>query len=104
VLARFDLPLDRGPGRVRVDTHLRAGDEIPPWYDSLIAKVIAHGDTREQALETLVRALSAARVEGVATTIPLHLAVLGSPEFRRGEYDTRSIPGWAPRADALARG
>jgi acetyl-CoA carboxylase biotin carboxylase subunit len=91
----FEIPIDRGPGRVRVDTHVESGDEIPPHYDSLIAKVIAHGDTREQAIETLERTLSAARIEGVATTIPLHLAVLGSREFRSGQYDTRAIPGWS---------
>jgi len=99
-LDAFDIPLDRGPGRVRVDTHLQAGDEVPPDYDSLIAKVIAHADTREKAIETLLRALRGARVAGIATTIPLHLGVLESPEMRRGEYDTRAIPGWHPRAVA----
>ncbi len=102
VLTAFEFPLDRGPGRVRVDTHLAAGDEIPPFYDSLIAKVIVHGATREAAIETMVRTLSAAKVAGVPTTIELHLAVLKSDEFRRGEYDTRSIPGWKP-AIAVAR-
>ena len=100
VLAAFAFPRELGPGRVRVETHLVAGDEIPPYYDSLIAKVIAHAETRDAAIETMSRVLRAARVEGVATTIPLHLAVLASPEFRRGEYDTRAVPGW-PRA--LAR-
>jgi acetyl-CoA carboxylase biotin carboxylase subunit len=102
VLAAFELPADLGPGRVRVDTHLAAGDEIPPYYDSLIAKVIAHGATRAEAIETLARALRGARIEGVATTIPLHLAVLESAAFRRGEYDTSAIPGWPPSA-VLAR-
>jgi len=97
-LERFEIPSDRGPGRVRVETHVESGDEIPPHYDSLIAKVIAHGSTRDEAIETLVRTLSAARIEGVATTIPLHLAVLGSREFRSGDYDTRAIPGWKPAA------
>jgi acetyl-CoA carboxylase biotin carboxylase subunit len=102
VLARFEFPRDQGPGTIRVDTHLAAGDEIPPYYDSLIAKVIAHAETRELAIETMRRALGAARVEGVATTIPLHLAVLASPEFRRGEYDTRTIPGWSASGPAPA--
>ena len=96
-LEAFDFAVDGGPGTVRVDTHLRAGDEISPYYDSLIAKVIAHGDTREQAIETMVKALAATKVEGVKTTIPLHLAVLASDEFRRGEYDTSTIPGWTNR-------
>ena len=93
-LEEFDIPLDLGPGRVRVDTHVRAGAEVPPYYDSLIAKVIVHAADRERAIETMARTLGAARISGVATTIPLHLAVLASAEFRSGDYDTRSIPGW----------
>ena len=93
-LAAFEFATDVGPGRVRVDTHLSRGDEVPPHYDSLIAKVIAWGETRDQAIETLLAALAGARIEGVTTTIPLHLAVLDSPEFRRGEYDVDTIPGW----------
>jgi len=94
VLTEFDVPLDLGPGRVRVDTHVRAGAEVPPFYDSLIAKVIVHAADRPQAIETMQRTLSSARITGVATTILLHLAVLASAEFQSGEYDTRSIPGW----------
>jgi len=93
-LTTFRLPTDAGPGRARVDTHLHEGDEVSPFYDSLIAKVLAHGDTREEAIETMIAALSAARIEGLATTLPLHLAVLRSEAFRRGAYDTASIPGW----------
>lgn len=88
----FDLPTSEGPGQVRVDTHLQAGDEVPTHYDSLLAKVIVHADSRKLAIETMQRALSSARVEGVSTTIALHLAVLSSPEFTRGEYDTSSLP------------
>jgi len=83
-----------GPGTVRVDTHLCAGDRITPHYDSLLAKVIVHAETREQAIETMRNTLQRARVRGVSTTIPLHLAVLDSEEFRSGDYDTGSIPGW----------
>jgi acetyl-CoA carboxylase biotin carboxylase subunit len=93
-LAAFEFPRELGPGTIRVDTHMQAGDSVSPHYDSLIAKVIAHAPTREEAIETLLRCLRKARVEGVATTLPLHLAVLDSQAFRRGEYDTRSIPGW----------
>jgi len=96
VVSRMDLPLTLGSGTVRVDTHVAAGYEVPPYYDSLIAKVIVHAESRPAAIETMLRTLRAAKVEGVATTIPLHLAVLESPEFARGEYDTRSIPGWKP--------
>ncbi len=94
-LDAFSFGTEAGPGTLRVDTHLRAGDEVTPYYDSLIAKVIAHGETREQAIETMIGALSASDVQGVKTTIPLHLAVLASDEFRRGEYDTSTIPGWS---------
>ncbi len=93
-LRAFSFPTDLGPGRVRVDTHLRAGDEVLPHYDSLLAKVIAHAPTREAAIETLASCLAHARVEGVATTLPLHRAVLASEDFRRGAYDTSRIPGW----------
>ena len=95
-LRAFSIPTDRGPGTLRVDTHLAPGDTVPPHYDSLLAKVIAHAETRALAIETLARALAAARIEGVATTIPLHLAVLASEPFRAGRYDTSTIPGWPP--------
>ncbi len=93
-LTRFDIPTDRGPGRIRIDTHVSEGAEVPPYYDSLIAKVIAHAATRDEAIETMRRALSAASIEGVSTTIPVHLAVLASDEFQSGKYDTKTIPGW----------
>ena len=99
-LEAFSFAEDRGPGTVRVDTHMRAGDEVTPHYDSLIAKVICHGATREEAIETMIGSLSAASIEGVKTTIPLHLAVLKSDEFRRGEYDTSTIPGWSSNGGA----
>ena len=94
-LTAFDNPTDNGPGRVLIYTHVSAGETIPPNYDSLIAKVIVHARTRDEAIDTMIAALSAATIEGVSTTIPLHLAVLDSPEFRSGEYDTLSIPGWS---------
>ena len=73
---------------IRVDTHLAPGSKIPPHYDSLIAKVIATGDSREQALERLEQALAGAQVKGVPTTIPLHRAVLAHEDFRAGNCDT----------------
>lgn len=96
VLERFELAREAGPGRIRVDTHLRAGDAIPPHYDSLIAKLIAWGRDRDEALATMRSALDSSRIEGVATTLTLHRAVLASQAFRRGEYDTSAIPGWPP--------
>jgi acetyl-CoA carboxylase biotin carboxylase subunit len=93
-LTAFEIPIELGPGRVRVDTHLSEGEEISSHYDSGVAKVIAHAGTRDEAIETMLRGLRAARVEGIASTIPLAIAVLESPEFRSGRYDTRAIPGW----------
>ncbi len=87
-IERFDFPADRGPGTIRVDTHVAAPCGIPPFYDSLIAKVIAHGADRPTAIETLTRSLRDADVAGVPTTIPAHLAVLGDERFRSGRYDT----------------
>jgi acetyl-CoA carboxylase biotin carboxylase subunit len=98
MLTAFSFPHELGPGTIRVDTHLAAGDAVSPHYDSLIAKVIAHASTRDEAIETLRRSLRAADVAGLKTTIPLHLAVLDSPEFKSGAYDTRAIPGWLSAA------
>ncbi|MFZ0033016.1 MAG: acetyl-CoA carboxylase biotin carboxylase subunit [Candidatus Cybelea sp.] len=80
-----------GPG-IRVDTHLYAGATIPPYYDSMIAKVVAFGDTREVAIARMGRALRETLVEGVSTTIDLCLEILAAPEFRRGRYDVEFIP------------
>jgi acetyl-CoA carboxylase biotin carboxylase subunit len=75
-----------GPG-IRVDTHLYAGATIPPYYDSMIAKVVAFGDTREIAIARMERALRETLIEGVNTTIALSLEVLSTAEFREGRYD-----------------
>jgi len=75
-----------GPG-VRVDSHAYAEYTIPPYYDSLIAKLIIHDDDRESALRRLERALDEFVIEGVKTTIPFHQKVLRDERFRRGEYD-----------------
>jgi acetyl-CoA carboxylase, biotin carboxylase subunit len=80
-----------GPG-IRVDTHLYAGAMIPPYYDSMIAKVVAFGDTREVAIARMERALRETLVEGVSTTIDLCLEILAAPAFRRGRYDIEFIP------------
>jgi acetyl-CoA carboxylase biotin carboxylase subunit len=82
---------------IRVDTHVEAGYVVPPFYDSLLAKLIVRGKDRDDAIARMIAALSAFTVEGVPTTIPMHLAILKSDAFRSGAYDTRSIPGWPPR-------
>jgi acetyl-CoA carboxylase biotin carboxylase subunit len=76
-----------GPG-IRVDTHLQAGAAVPAGYDSLLAKVIASGRDRAEALDRLHRALARCDIAGVATTIPLHAALTAQPEFARGGVDT----------------
>jgi acetyl-CoA carboxylase biotin carboxylase subunit len=81
---------------VRVDTHALPGYVVPPFYDSLLAKVIVRGVDRDDAIARMVQALSAFTVTGVPTTIPMHLAILQSAAFRSGRYDTRAIPGWPP--------
>jgi acetyl-CoA carboxylase biotin carboxylase subunit len=87
-ITAFHVPADRGPGSVRIETHITAPAEVPPFYDSLVAKVIAHGTTRAEAIATLKSALTGARIEGVPTSIPAHLAVLDAPAFVTGHYDT----------------
>jgi acetyl-CoA carboxylase, biotin carboxylase subunit len=73
-----------GPG-VRVDSHVYSGYKIPPYYDSLLGKLIVWGETRDEAIERMKRALSEYAITGVKTTIPFHLAVLESPAFRAGD-------------------
>ncbi|MBX3250195.1 MAG: ATP-grasp domain-containing protein [Myxococcales bacterium] len=79
---------------VRVDTHVSAGYTVPPFYDSLLCKVITHGKDRDEACERMIRALGALVCEGVPTTVPMHLAILRSEPFRTNRYDTGAIPGW----------
>jgi acetyl-CoA carboxylase biotin carboxylase subunit len=76
-----------GPG-VRVDSHLYAGYRVPPYYDSLLAKLIVHARDREAAIRRGLRALDEFAVSGLETTLPLHLAVLEDEEFRRGVVST----------------
>lgn len=76
---------------VRVDTALYAEGVIPPYYDSLIAKLIVRGKDREEAVSRMGRALEMFIVEGVHTTIPLHRKILADPDFRAGKFDTGFI-------------
>ncbi len=79
---------------IRVDTHVESGYVVPPFYDSLLAKLIVTGPTRDAAIAKMLDALRAFRVEGVPTTISMHQKILASDAFKTGAYDTRSIPGW----------
>jgi acetyl-CoA carboxylase biotin carboxylase subunit len=87
-VTRFVPPL--GPG-VRVDTAVASGTEIPPYYDSMIAKVIVFDDTRDAAVARAERALRELVVEGIPTTRELALDVLASTEFRSGDYSTSTL-------------
>jgi len=90
-ISTFHLP--GGPG-VRVDTAAYSGWKIPPFYDSLIAKLIVHGRDREEALARGKRALELFIVEGVKTTIPLHLRLLDDPDVRHGRFSTKWLERW----------
>jgi acetyl-CoA carboxylase biotin carboxylase subunit len=76
-----------GPG-VRLDTYAHAGCTVSPFYDSMVAKVIAHGRDRAEAIARLRRTLDMSVIEGIKTTIPLHRVLLADPAFVAGEFDT----------------
>jgi acetyl-CoA carboxylase biotin carboxylase subunit len=82
-----DLALPGGPG-VRVDTHIYSGYTVPPYYDSLIAKLLVFGRDRDEAIIRSRRALSMMRVEGIKTSAALHLRILDSEDFQAGRVDT----------------
>jgi len=84
-ITAFNLP--GGPG-VRVDTFVYSGYRVSPFYDSMIAKVIVHARTRELAIARMKRALEAMVIEGIKTTIPLHLKIMDDPKFRSGDIST----------------
>jgi len=102
-IAKLETPA--GPG-LRVDAGVAAGDRVSVHYDALLAKLVAHGETREEALSRLERALAAFHVEGVRTTLPFHRWLVREPAFRAGGIDVgfveRSWPkgGAAPREEA----
>jgi acetyl-CoA carboxylase biotin carboxylase subunit len=73
---------------IRVDTHIAAGSSVPPYYDSLLAKIIAHGSDRSVALHRLRTALSATRIAGVHHNVAFQIGILNDEEFQRGGVDT----------------
>jgi acetyl-CoA carboxylase biotin carboxylase subunit len=85
-ITAFNVP---GGNGVRVDTAQYAEGVVPPYYDSLIAKLIVHGDTREEAMNRMQRALGQFVVQGIETSIPLHQAIFEDENFRKGEFDTK---------------
>ena len=86
-----------GGMHVRVDSGLYAGYRVPPYYDSMIAKLIVYGTTRNGALRRLRRALEEFVIDGPTTTIPLHQALLDDPEFQAGDYTIKWLEEWLAR-------
>jgi acetyl-CoA carboxylase biotin carboxylase subunit len=76
---------------VRIDSHIYSGYTIPPYYDSMISKIICFGETREDAIRTMHRALSEYVIEGIKTTIPFHLQLMENEDFKNGNFTTKFI-------------
>jgi acetyl-CoA carboxylase biotin carboxylase subunit len=89
----FSIP--GGPG-VRVDTAAHAECTIPPYYDSMIAKIIVHGRDRQEAIARMKRTLEMSVVEGIRTSIPLHLRILNDPDFVAGRMSTHFMERFQP--------
>jgi acetyl-CoA carboxylase biotin carboxylase subunit len=102
LVEKFSAPKGR---RCRVDTHLYDGYRVPAHYDSLIAKVITHGRDRATAIGQMDVILRTVRIDGIATTVPFHLALLADPAFREGKVHTQFVendflPAYRPPASA----
>jgi acetyl-CoA carboxylase, biotin carboxylase subunit len=95
-ITAFNVP---GGNGVRVDTAQYAEGVVPPYYDSLIAKLIVHGHDRAEAIARMERALSQFVVQGIDTSIPLHQAVFQDPHFRAGEFDTKFMERFLAREE-----
>ncbi len=91
-----------GGPHVRVDSHLYAGYRVPPHYDSLLAKIIVHGENRGDAIQIMLRALEEMVVEPIKTTIPFHRKVLNDPGFVAGQYSTHFVERFTLGAKAPA--
>jgi acetyl-CoA carboxylase biotin carboxylase subunit len=90
-ITAFESPTEVPNAKVRVDTHVQPGYRIPVYYDSLIAKLIVWGPDRDAARAGMIRALESFHVEGVKTTIPVHLKIMQDRDFAAGNYDTGFI-------------
>ena len=90
-------------GGIRVDTHIAAGSRVPPFYDSLLAKIIAHAPDRNSAVARLRDAIGATRLTGVQTNLPFHELVLADAEFQAGGFDTGFVARLIERRDTAER-
>ena len=97
-ITAFNVP---GGNGIRVDTAQYAEGVVPPYYDSLIAKLIVHGKDRQEAMARMSRALEMFVVEGIYTTIPLHRRIFQDEEFRRGHFDTKFMERFFEREKEL---
>jgi len=88
LITTFNIP---GGRSVRVDTHAYAGYNIPPYYDSMIAKLIVSAPTREEAIKRMKRALEEFVIEGIKTSIPYHLQLMDDPGFLKGDFNTQYL-------------
>ncbi|CAN5181891.1 acetyl-CoA carboxylase biotin carboxylase subunit [soil metagenome] len=95
-VTRYHVP---GGMHVRVDSGLYQGYKVPPYYDSMIGKLIVYGRTREGCIMRLQRALQEYVIEGMKTTIPLHQALLKDPEFQNGDYTIKWLEEWLAREE-----
>jgi acetyl-CoA carboxylase biotin carboxylase subunit len=93
-ITAFNVP---GGNGVRVDTAQYSEGVVPPYYDSMIAKLICHGKDREEAMNKMQRALSQFVVQGIHTTIPLHQKIFADEEFRSGKFDTKFMERFLDR-------
>ena len=80
---------------IRVDTHIESGGSVPPFYDSLIGKLIVSGDSRIEAIDSMAKALDTMELEGVDTTASMHRSIMADERFRAGAVDTRFFEGFA---------
>lgn len=90
-VTRWDIP---GGFGVRIDSHVREGYKVPAYYDSMIAKLITHGATRDQALARMRTALIQFHVEGISTNLPLHIQILDDDAFKNGAVDIHHLENW----------
>ena len=95
VIHGFSVP--GGPG-VRIDTFAHAECTVPPYYDSLLAKIIAHGRDRQEAIARMRRTLEMTVIEGIRTTVPLHLKILSDPDFVAGRFGTAFMDRFMPKS------
>jgi acetyl-CoA carboxylase, biotin carboxylase subunit len=90
----FSVP--GGPG-VRVDTFAHAECTVPPYYDSMIAKIIVHGRDRQEAIARMRRTLDMTVIEGIKTSVPLHQRIIAEPDFQAGRLSTGFMDRFMPK-------